>query len=340
MLFGPRADGSQTDLFAPLKERGHNLPCRRQHLEITRPDYTAPMKSTLAGPLVAWVQRAFPRAPGDIDYLQPVGDPGLFSPDSATWQIHADFPGMLSGGLCALMLQTLHPAALAGVWDHSNFRDDLVGRLRRTTNFVAGTSYAPTADANALIARVRRIHSKVRGVTEAGEPYSADDPALLTWVHVTEAYGFLQGYRRYCGPVPGRDADRYYDETRVIAEALGALDVPRSERDVAAYFENVRPQLAMTERSRTVLGILQTMTLPVPVAGLSRDVFLGAGAALLPAWATTLLQRTPAQALQSRLAAGALRTMAPLFRAGLNDGPAHRACVRMGRERSWIRRPF
>jgi uncharacterized protein (DUF2236 family) len=298
------------------------------------------MKSTLAAPLVAWVQRAFPREPGGIDYFQPAGDPGLFGPDSATWQIHADFPGMLSGGLCALMLQTLHPAALAGVWDHSNFRDDLIGRLRRTTNFVAGTSYAATADAQQLTARVRRIHSKVRGFTEAGAPYSADDPALLTWVHVTEAFGFLQGYRRYAGPVPAADADRYYDETRVIAEALGARDVPRSEREVAAYFEQVRPQLAMTDRSRTVLAILQQMKLPVPVAGLSRDVFLGAGAALLPVWAARLLQRTPAQALQSRLAAGALRTMAPLFRAGLNDGPAHRACVRMGRERRWIRRPF
>lgn len=298
------------------------------------------MKSTLAAPLVAWVQRAFPREPGDINYFSPPGDPGLFGPESATWQIHADFPGMLSGGLCALMLQTLHPAALAGVWDHSNFRTDLIGRLRRTTNFVAGTSYASTEDANALIARVRRIHSKVRGVTEDGAAYSADDPALLTWVHVTEAYGFLQGYRRYAGPVPTRDADRYYDETRVIAEALGAQGVPCTEREVARYFDGVQPQLAMTERSRTVLAILQQMILPVPVAGISRDVFLGAGAALLPTWAVRLLERTPAQGLQSRFAAGALRTVAPLFRAGLNDGPAHRACERMGRERRWIRRPF
>lgn len=298
------------------------------------------MKSTLAAPLVAWVQRAFPRQPGDIDYFSPPGDPGLFGPDSATWQIHADFPGMLSGGLCALMLQTLHPAALAGVWDHSNFRSDLIGRLRRTTNFVAGTSYASTADAHALIARVRRIHSKVRGLTESGAPYSADDPALLTWVHVTEAYGFLQGYRRYAGPVPTIDADRYYDETRVIAEALGAQNVPRSEQEVARYFSAVQPQLAMTERSRTVLAILQQMKLPVPVAGVSRDIFLGAGAALLPNWACQLLERTPAQALQSRVAAGVLRTMAPLFRAGLTDGPAHRACERVGHERRWIRRPF
>ena len=159
-------------------------------------------------------------------------------------------------------------------------------------------------------------------------------------MHGTEAYGFLQGYRRYAGPVPTIDADRYYDETRVIAEALGAQNVPRSEQEVACYFSAVQPQLAMTERSRTVLAILQQMKLPVPVAGVSRDIFLGAGAALLPNWACQLLERTPAQALQSRVAAGVLRTMAPLFRAGLNDGPAHRACERVSHERRWIRRPF
>ncbi len=290
----------------------------------------------------AWVMHAFPReAPGSgIDYDQPAGDPGLFTPDSATWRVHADFPGMLSGGLCALMLQTLHPAALAGVWDHSNFRSDLVGRLRRTTNFVAGTSYAPRAEAARLVARVRRIHDRVQGVTESGQPYSANDPALLTWVHVTEAYGFLQGYRRYAGPVPQADADRYYDETRVVAELLGAGDVPRSEREVHDYLAQVQPQLACTARSREVLAVLSRMGLPVPLPGLSRDLFLGAGAALLPDWASTLLQRTPGQALQARLGERGLKMMAPVFRAALNDGPAQRSCLRMGLDPAWVRRGF
>ncbi|MEP6484953.1 MAG: oxygenase MpaB family protein [Rudaea sp.] len=298
------------------------------------------IKSALAIPLRTWVLRAFPREPGGIDYDRPSGDSGLFDADSATWQIHADFAGMLSGGLCALMLQTLHPAALAGVWDHSNFRDDLVGRLRRTTNFVGATTYAPTADAQRLIERVRRIHSKVSGITENGEPYRAEDPALLTWVHTTEAYGFLQGYRRYVGPVPEADADRYYDETRRIAEALGARDVPRSENDVSRYFESVQSQLAFTERSRTVLDILRGMKLPVPLSGVSRDLFLGAGAALLPAWASERLPPGITRKLRPRLSASALRAMAPLFRLGLNDGPAQRACRRMGKEASWVRRPF
>lgn len=127
--------------------------------------------------------------------------------------VHSEFPGMLSGGLCALMLQLLHPRALAGVYDHSNFRADLVGRLRRTTNFVAGTTYAPRAEAEQLIARVRNIHAHIRGHTADGVAYDANDPELLTWVHVTEAYGFLQGCRRYCRDVPTTIADQYYDIT-------------------------------------------------------------------------------------------------------------------------------
>jgi uncharacterized protein (DUF2236 family) len=290
----------------------------------------------LAGPALTqvrrWVFTAFPRDPkSGIDYDRPQGDPGLFGPDSVTWKINADFPGMLSGGLSALMLQTLHPRALAGVWDHSNFRTDLVGRLRRTTAFVGGTTYAPRDDAQALIARVKHIHACVRGSTEDGQAYSADDPALLTWVHVTEVYSFLQGYRRYCrARLPPGAADRYYDETRRIAEALGARDVPGSEAAVVAYFEQVRPQLRFDERSRIVLNVLARIRLPVPMAGLSRELFLGAGAALLPPWATALLERSPRQQTQALVAAQVLRAMAPLFRAALSEGVAARSCRRVG----------
>ena len=229
-----------------------------------------------------------------------------------------------------LTLQTLHPLALAGVWDHSNFRGDLVGRLRRTTSFVGGTTYAPRAQTEALIEHVRRIHMYVTGVAEDGRPYAASDPHLLTWVHVTEAYSFLQGYRRYCHvAIPAGGADRYYDEVRRIAEALGATQVPRTEQEVSDYFGRIQPELAFTERSRVVLALLSQVRLPVPVAGLSRDVFLLAGTALLPDWATIMLRLTPWRQGQARLAARALRAVAPVFRTALADGIASRACRRM-----------
>ncbi len=186
------------------------------------PSLLRSLTAPAAAPLRRWVLGAFPRGESGIEYDSPTGDPGQFGPDSVTWRVHAEFPGMLAGGLCALMLQALHPRALAAVYDHSNFREDLVGRLRRTTHFVAGTTYAPTAEAERLIARVRAIHARIAGYTSDGQPYRADEPALLTWVHVTEAYGFLQGCRRYGRAVPVAIADRYYAETRRVAEALGA----------------------------------------------------------------------------------------------------------------------
>lgn len=277
------------------------------------------------------VLSAFPRAQtGSVDYDHPHGDPGWFGPDSATWRVHSDFPGMLAGGLAALTLQSLHPLALAGVWDHSNFRGDLLGRLRRTTAFVGGTTYAPRAQAEALVEHVRVIHTHVIGHAEDGRPYAADDPALLTWVHVTEAHSFLQGYRRYSHvELPATAADRYYDEVRRIAEALGAREVPASEQAVHDYFRRIQPELAFTERSRVVLGLLSQVRLPMPAAGLSRDLFLHAGAALLPDWAIALLELAPRRQRQARFAARALWAVAPVFRAALKDGIASRACRRV-----------
>lgn len=285
-----------------------------------------------SAPIRRWVLTAFPRPPsGGIDYEHPAGDAGLFGPSSVTWRVHSDFCGMLAGGLCALYLQLLHPRALAGVWDHSNFREDLVGRLRRTTAFVGATTYAPTHDAQAMIERVRMIHNQVHGVDEAGVPYSANDPDLLTWVHVSEMSSFLAGYRAY-GPmaVSTRVADAYLDETRRVAEALGARDVPGSVADMDAYIARVLPSLVFGERSRVVLEVLGRLDLPVPMAGLSRDLFLHAGAALLPDWAALLLQRSDSDLRKGRWARGTLRGMAPLFRVALSEGVASRSCRRVG----------
>jgi len=281
------------------------------------------------------VLRGSPSARLSIDYSQPVGDPGLFGPDSVTWKIHSDFPAMMAGGICALMLQTLHPTALAGVWDHSDFREDVLGRLRRTTAFVAGTTYAPTAGAEGLIEQVRNIHRRVRGTAPDGSAYSADDPELLTWVHVTEMWSFLQGYRRHVAPDLDRAlADRYFDETRCIAEALGAREVPGSAAAVDQYFEAVRGQLEFSARSREVLAVLNRIELPMPGATAVRGTFLGAGAALLPDWAAQLLGRTALRRTRDRAAQRALRAASPAIRLALADGASAAACRRVGRDRS------
>jgi uncharacterized protein (DUF2236 family) len=289
-----------------------------------------PLHAQMRRAVGAVLDRGQGQGPG-INFDAPAGDPGLFGPDSVVWRIHGDFPGMMAGGICALMLQTLHPLALAGVWDHSNFRQDLLGRLRRTTAFVAGTSYASTGEAQRLIAHVAAIHRRVRGTSPDGRRYAADQPRLLTWVHITEMTSFLAGYERYRGvTVPPPLADRYYAETATVAEALGARRVPRSRAAVERYFERVRGELEFGERSIAVLQVLADVRLPVPGERLLRELFLGAGAALLPPWAAAMMRRSPVQAARARAAAAALSTMAPALRAALREGVAARACRRVG----------
>jgi uncharacterized protein (DUF2236 family) len=266
-----------------------------------------------------------------IDYSHPPGDAGLFGPRSVTWRVHADFPGMMAGGVCALMLQTLHPRALAGVYDHSNFRHDLMGRLRRTTAFVAGTSYAPTAEAEKLIAMIAKIHGRVRGTTADGQPYSADDPDLLVWVHITEMSSFLAGFERFRGmQLTLAERDRYYRETARVAEMLGAKRVPKSVAAVERYFRKVQPQLRFDERSREVLSVLQAMAIPVTGGALAREVFLGAGSVLLPPWASQMMGRTRLQKLRAEAATRSLQLAAPALRAALAEGVVARSCRRMG----------
>lgn len=266
-----------------------------------------------------------------VNYDEPVGDRGLFGPASVTWKIHSDFPGMMAGGIAALMLQTLHPRALAGVWDHSRFREDPLSRLQNTTTFVAATSYAPTNDAERLIAMVNRIHEHVVGHTADGEPYDAREPELLNWVHCTEATMFLEGYKHYRGITPSReDEDRYFDEIRCIAEKLGAENVPASRAQMNDYFARVQADLRYDQRSRDTLKVLETMALPVPLTGLSRRTFLGAGAAILPEWAIEMMGRTRKDRIIDHMASGTLKTAAPAIRAAMKEGIAWRSARRCG----------
>jgi uncharacterized protein (DUF2236 family) len=224
-------------------------------------------------------------------YTDPPGDPGLFGPGSVTWRVHAD-PSMLIGGLCALLLQTLHPLAMAGIADHSNYREDPLGRLGRTGSFVTGTTYGSTETAERLIRLVKRIHRKVRGTAPDGRAYSASDPELVAWVHVTEVFSFLRAHQRFVPfPVRGEQADRYYHEMATIAERLGAFDVPRTRAAMRAYFRVMRPQL---EASGRTLDAVRFLTTPgrdplIPWLSGAHQVVIQASVGLLPAWAREVL---------------------------------------------------
>jgi len=223
---------------------------------------------------------------GGVDFENPPGDPGLFGPQSVIWQVHSDFTSMLCGGVSALLLQMLHPLALAGVWDHSNFREDMLGRLRRTSQFVSVTTFGPTAEAERLIAKVQAIHLRVNGTGSDGTPYAASDPDLLTWVHVAESSSFLASHLRYRNPhLSAEQQDQYYLEAARVAAALGARNIPITRGEVADYLQQMRPQLVCDERTLEVARILRNAPAPSALARPLGALVMQAGVDLLPPWA-------------------------------------------------------
>lgn len=207
---------------------------------------TAALKRTL----VRQVRDTFnDRAKGERP--TPASDAALFKRTDVVWRVHGDVTSMMVGGVAALLTQMLHPAALAGVWDHSDVRRDMIGRLRRTARFIAVTTYGERSAAEGAMAKVRSIHRQVSGTLPEGTSYRAEDPALLAWVHVAGAINFLDSWRLYGEPRMSRaDQDRYFAESALIAERLGADPVPKSRRDAERLIAEFRPQLRSDERAR------------------------------------------------------------------------------------------
>ena len=222
----------------------------------------------------------------------PPSDGALFEKDTPIRMVHADLVGMMVGGIRALLLQMLHPDALQGVLDHSNFREDMHGRLRRTAKFIAVTTFAHRDEAMRAIERVNRIHSKVSGTLPDGTPYSATNPRTLAWVHVTEASSFLAGYLRHVRPnMPGYQQDEYYRQFAVIARALGADPVPTNRNEAEELFRELRSDLRSSPEAREVAQLVLTQRPPGTPPGL-QSVLGGDAVEMLPPFARTMLGLT------------------------------------------------
>ena len=265
-----------------------------------RPSFAQPIKSAIAANVAAIFND---RSRGERPVTR--RPDGLFGPRSVCWRVHGDVTSMMVGGIAGLLLQMLHPAVLAGVWDHSAFRSDMHGRLRRTARFIALTTYGGREEALASIARVRAIHHRVTGVLPSGQPYSAADPALLAWVQVTEATTFLDAWIHYAEPdMPAADQDRYFAEMAEVGAALGADPVPRSRAEARALIRATRPALLCDDRTREVARLVLTRRAANPVVEPLQALTLQAGVDLLPPWARRM------HGLPSRPLA------APMIRAG------------------------
>ncbi|GLW89664.1 oxygenase MpaB family protein [Actinokineospora globicatena] len=216
--------------------------------------------------------------------------PRWFGPDRPIRVVHGD-ASMFVGGLRALLLQSLHPLAMAAVAAHSGYRGDPWGRLQRTSTFLATTTFGTADDAQSAVDHVRGIHERVRGTTDRGEAYHAADPHLLTWVHVAEVDSFLRAHKQFgAHPLDEAGYDGYVADTARIAAALGVTDPPRDQAELASTLEAFRPELRPTPQAGAAARFL-LLTPPIPWPARLPYAALAANAvATLPPWARSHLR--------------------------------------------------
>ena len=270
------------------------------------------------------------------DFATPKGDAGLFGPDSVAWRVHADFTAMMVGGLSSLIVQSLHPRALAAVWDHSDFRNKLKERLGRTAYFVAATTYGSEALALNAIRRVNTIHAHIRGTDLQGRPYVANEPELIRWVHLVEVSSFLAAYQHLAKhPLDPRACDQYVAEMSRVGHLLGAVDLPVTYAATQAELLGFSEALSFDARAQEILQIIRaypTDLLDKPWMAL----ILKCAFDVMPPWILAFMHQSPACALQKQVTRRAVQLSAEpvqwmlnqqgvsaIARQRMNKGAAH-----------------
>ncbi len=238
----------------------------------------------------------------------PPSDEAYFARDTPIRMVHADVTSMMVGGMAALLLQMLHPHALRGVLEFSDFRADMHGRLRRTARFIAVTTYGHRDEADAAIERVNRIHRQVKGTLPDGTPYSATDPRTLAWVHVTEAMMFLEAWLTHVRPrMPLAEQDEYFRQFAIVAKALGADPVPETKAEAQAIFREMRGDLRGSPEAREVAQMIVKGRVG-GATGAVQPLLANAAVDLIPPFARTMLalDRPGWQSAPSKLAVDAI----------------------------------
>lgn len=272
----------------------------------------------------------------DTDFSSPAGEPALSAPDSVSWQIFKNPLSLFIGGVAAVILELAEPRVRAGVWGHTRFRDDPLQRIRRTGLAAMMTVYGPRSRAERMIARVRIMHARVRGITPDGITYRADDPELLSWVHATASYGFLHAYHTYVHPLDEISRSRFFAESVQSSRLYGATGAPASEYELDMLFASMRDRLQPSSVIFEFLDIVRATRLVPGMTGVVQQPLVKAAVALLPPWVRDRLQLAEAWNLPGWQAHAIRRAGALADRIPLRAGPAAQACRRLGLPESYL----
>lgn len=222
------------------------------------------------------------------DELATPESPGWHKPTDEIWTVNSE-PALLMGGLASLMLQTLHPQVMAGVYDHSDYETDPLGRFQRTSRFVSATTFARAEIADGLVDQVNAIHKHITGTSEIGEPYKATDPHLLMWVHVTEVYCFWKSFVDY-GPDVEVDVDAYVSQMGKTAIALGVPEPPQTWTEVEETLSAYQYECFYGKQAAETMKYLLDPRSAPGVASAPYAIAIPAALRLLPLWARKLAE--------------------------------------------------
>lgn len=193
-----------------------------------------------------------------IDFAAPVGEPALLTPDSVQWRVYKNPIALGIGGIAAVLLEFAEPRIRSGVWDHSTYKVDPIGRSRRTGLVAMLACYGPASSAKAVIGQVNRLHGKVKGETPAGDAYRALDPVLLDWVAATASYGFLMAYDRFVHRLSDADKDRFMRDGDAIGREFGARHTPPTVDAFMAMMDELEPRFEPHPIILEFLDIIQS----------------------------------------------------------------------------------
>ena len=264
-----------------------------------------------------------------VDFLRPEGEPSLVPPDSPQWRVINNTISLGIGGIAAVLLEFADARIRSGVWDHSVFKTDPLGRSQRTATANLAGVFGPASAARRLIAGVNRMHAKVVGETPSGETYRATEPELLDWVSATAGYCFLESYHRFVRPVSAADRLRYYEDGKDVARLYGVRQPLGSDADFFAMLDRLSPRFESHQINIDFLNIVQSRQQSKVKRFLSRAM-VRAAVSLLPPKVRASLALGKEYDL-TLLDSLVIRTLARLVdRIRSRKSPAWKAAVRLG----------